>query len=228
MLQTFYDVKKMNREVIKYMFDTCNDFLLDSGAFSFMNSGVRVDLAAYIEQYINFINKHNIEKYFELDLYTVENIGIENTLKIREYIETNTGKKSIPVFHACMGMKMFRELCEKYDYIGIGSSAVTKECRWVRNKNVLKQVVKIANSYGTKVHGLGYTRRENINKTEIPFYSVDSISWTLNTGFGYEYYVKHGNILRMHPKGRNEKDKESLTDKNVKAWCKIQKIKENE
>lgn len=147
---------------------------------------------------------------------------------MRKYIEHHTGRKSIPVFHVCMGMEMYRDLCKEYDYIAIGSSGITNECKWVKNKKILKQVVKIANSYNTKVHGLGYTRRENINKTEIPFYSVDSISWRLNTGMGYEYYIKQNAILRKHPKGRNQKTRELLENQNLSAWCKIQRIKDAE
>ena len=226
-LQTYYDLRTWNNEKINCLFSIpLKGFLLDSGAFTFMNSGKKVHWKSYVDEYIEFINQYNIDKFFELDLYTLPEIGIDRTIKIRKYIEYHTKRKSIPVFHACMGLEMYRDLCKEYDYVAIGSSGVTNECRWVQNKNILKQMVRIANSYNTKVHGLGYTRRENINKLEIPFYSVDSISWRLNTGMGYEYYVKHNMILRKHPEGRNQKSREILENQNLKAWIKIQKIKD--
>ena len=228
-LQTFYSIRKMKHETLTYLLNmNLKGFLLDSGAFTFMNSGKKVRWKSYVEEYIHFINKYDIQHYFELDLYTLPGVGIEKTIKMRRYIEHHTGKKSIPVFHACMGMKMYRQLCREYDYIGIGASGVTDECKWVHNKKLLKQMVRIANDYGTKVHGLGYTRRENINKIEIPFYSVDSISWRLNTGMGYEYRTKYGKIWKTHPVGRNHKPREELEDNNLAAWCKIQQLKDTE
>lgn len=231
-LETFYDMKKWNEKTLSYFLSMGKiengSFLLDSGAFTFMNSGKKVHWKTYVDEYIEFINKYDIKQFFELDLYTLPDVGIEKTIKMRRYIEHHTGKKSIPVFHACMGLKMYRELCQEYDYIGIGASGLTDECKWTKNKALLKQMVRIANSYGTKVHGLGYTRRENINRTEIPFHSVDSISWRLNTGMGYEYKTIHGTINRKHPKGRNNKPREQLENENLKAWCKIQAIKDTE
>lgn len=231
-LETFYDIRKWNKETLEYFLgmgkieNGC--FLLDSGAFTFMNSGKKVHWKAYVDEYIEFINKYDIQQFFELDLYTLPDVGIQQTIKMRRYIEHYTGKKSIPVFHACMGMDMYREICQEYDYIGIGASGLTEECRWVHNKKILRQMVRIASRYGTKVHGLGYTRRENINREEIPFYSIDSISWRLNTGMGYEYKTRHGAIIRTHPKGRNDKSREQLENKNLKAWCEIQNIKDAE
>lgn len=42
LLQTFYDLKDVNHKQIEKMLGTCDEFLLDSGAFTFMNSGKRV------------------------------------------------------------------------------------------------------------------------------------------------------------------------------------------
>lgn len=132
LLQTFYDMRKRKEEDNKKTVISCKEFLLDSGAFTFMNSGKKVHWKSYVDEYIRFINKYDIQQFFELDLYTLPDVGIEKTVKMRRYIEHHTGKKSIPVFHACMGMKMYRQLCEEYDYIGIGASGLTEECRWVK------------------------------------------------------------------------------------------------
>lgn len=223
MLQTFYDIRRMKDDTIKYMFLSCNEFLLDSGAFTFMNSGKKVHWKAYVDEYIEFINRYDVKQFFELDLYTLSDVGIEKTIKMRRYIEHHTGKKSIPVFHACMGMEMYRELCREYNYIAIGASGITEECRWTRNKRLLKQMVKIANSYGTKVHGLGYTRLENINTLEIPFYSVDSTSWLSGARFGRVYSMQGNKMFFRDIKGIDSKEM-GLDEKNLKLW--IQKQKE--
>lgn len=46
-------------------------FLLDSGAFTFMHgveaSSKPVDWDGYLSRYIDFINRHNVQHFFELD-----------------------------------------------------------------------------------------------------------------------------------------------------------------
>ena len=229
LLQTFYDMKRMQSCDVLRMIDSCKDFLLDSGAFTFMNSGKKVHWKTYVDEYIEFINKYDVQQFFELDLYTLPDVGIDKTIKMRKYIEHHTDKKSIPVFHACMGLDMYRELCQEYDYIGIGASGLTEECRWVKNTKLLKQMVKIANSYGTKVHGLGYTRLGNINKTEIPFYSVDSSSW-IGSRFNTRYDIRNGVLVHSDAtkQGERLKDWKQLDLHNLRVWRKVQQIKDTE
>ena len=229
LLQTFYDLRSLNDNDIKYIIKNCKCFLLDSGAFTFMNSGKKVMWKKYVDEYIEFINIYNINQFIELDLYTLPEIGTQRTLKIRKYIEYNTGKQTIPVFHACMGMEMYRDLCKEYDYIAIGASGLTSECRWVKNDKLLFQMVKIANSYNTKVHGLGYTRLSNINNTKIPFYSVDSSAW-VGSRFNTRYDIKNGILVNSNAvrKGERLKDWKQLDLHNLKVWRKIQKLKSKE
>lgn len=229
LLQTFYDLRNIKHEDVKKMMQGCSYFLLDSGAFTFMNSGKKVIWKNYVDDYIEFINQHDIKQFIELDLYTLSDIGIQKTIKIRKYIEHHTKKKVIPVFHACMGMKMYRELCREYDYIAIGASGLTKECKWVKNDKLLFQMVKIANSYDTKVHGLGYTRLQNINNTKIPFYSVDSSAW-VGSRFNTRYDIKGGAIVSSKAVKQDErlKDWKQLDLHNLNVWRKIQLIKDKE
>ncbi len=229
LLQTFYDCKKMKHEDIIDMLKIPKEFLLDSGAFTFMNSGVKVDWKQYIDDYCNFINKYDIKLFFELDLYVLPEIGIDNTVKIREYIEKRTGKKSIPVFHACMGLKMYRQLCKDYDYIAIGASGITNECKWVKNKELLKSVVDIAKSYGTKVHGLGYHRIDNLNDNKIGFYSVDSTSW-LGSRFNSKYVLRNGILQKVKgtKDGQRMKNYLQIDEINARVFRKLQDLKDLE
>lgn len=228
-LQTFYDMRKYLYQDCENMIMCCKDFILDSGAFTFMNSGKQVKWKTYVDEYIEFVNQHNIKQFIELDLYTLPDVGIDKTLKIRYYIERHTGRQTIPVFHACMGMSMYRDMCKEYDYIAIGASGLTEECRWVKNDKLISQMVKIANSYGTKVHGLGYTRLSNINSTKIPFYSVDSSAW-IGSRFNTRYDIVHGRIVNKKAtvQGERLKDYKQLDEHNLKVWRKIQKIKDRE
>ena len=52
-------------------------------------------------------------------------------------------------------------MCKDYNYVAIGASGLTQECKWVKNEKILNQMISIAHSSGAKIHGLGYTRLKN-------------------------------------------------------------------
>lgn len=213
-LQTFYHITKDEAKVInKY-----KGFLLDSGAFS-MFSGVKVDLKKYIDDYIKFINQYDVKHFFELDLY--ELIGIKETEDIRSYIEKETGKKTIPVFHIYLGTDYYKKLCKEYNYIAIGASG-QHDSRWTRTRpEKLKKLVLYANSQKVLVHGLGYTNHKGLK--EIPFYSVDSTSWLSGNRFGSVYKFKKDTMVKhLKPSGKRVKTNETAKN-NFKEWVKYQK-----
>lgn len=220
LLQTFYEMKKWKTDKIKKVLSSTQYFMLDSGAFTFMNSGKEVHWKLYVDEYINFINKYDIKYFIELDLYGV--LGVNKTEKIRKYIEHHTGKKPIPVYHGTMPVSYFRKLCEEYPYVAISATGTLESSKWTRNKKALKQMIKIGHSYGTKLHGLGYTRLENINNPEVQFDSVDSTAWLSGARFGTWYYMKHGKVCSksMNNKGITKKQ---FNDNNLKVWIDKQK-----
>lgn len=222
-LQTFYDMRKMDESLCRRLVYEPDMFLLDSGAFTFMNRGITVNWRDYANEYIDFINRYDVRYFFELDLDTV--IGVEKTRQLTAYIEGRTRKQSIPVFHACRGLDRWREMCQTYGYVAIGASGVTEECRWVKNDRLLKQMVSIAHSYGSLVHGLGYTRLNNLNNTTIPFDSVDSTSVLSGQRFGTMYLFAGEQLISKSIKGR-VKDYRTLSEHNVIEWIKMQRFKE--
>jgi hypothetical protein len=75
-LESFYYADETTEKLIPFF----GDFLLDSGAFTFMqNSKKAVDWEEYIERYAAFINRNNVEKYFELDIDSV--VGYDKVLE---------------------------------------------------------------------------------------------------------------------------------------------------
>lgn len=218
-LNTFYHMDNKEAEKIHQY----KDFLLDSGAFSFIG-GAKVSMNEYIEQYINFINEYNVQHFFELDLYTIPEFGVKKTEEIRKYIETKTKKQSIPVFHKILGIDYYKKMCENYEYIAIGASGM-HDSKWTReNPNQLKNMVLYANSKKVKVHGLGYTKIDKLS--EIPFYSVDSTSWLSGNRFG-SIYIFNGKGFNKKNKPTGMRVKSSITAKNnFYEWIKFQKYAE--
>ena len=180
-LESFMDIKsntKATNEYIKWCL-SADMFLLDSGAFTFMNKSKKSKefteemFYDYLESYIDFINKWDIKYFFELDLDCV--IGYEKVKLVREYLEYKTNKKCIPVWHKDRGIDDFINTCKKYDYIAIGGIA-SKEIKKSEH-NLLYELCDIAHSYNCKVHGLGYLPLEVLNSRNCPFDTVDGTSW---------------------------------------------------
>lgn len=67
-LQSFY---YQNEHVKKEIIPNCKNFLLDSGAFTFMSSGKEVNWKDYIDRYCDFVIENKIKNYFELDIDSI-------------------------------------------------------------------------------------------------------------------------------------------------------------
>lgn len=64
-LESFYYIRDYQIPLIK----SAELFLLDSGAFTFLNnSKTTVDWNDYLDRYIAFINEHQVKYFFELDI----------------------------------------------------------------------------------------------------------------------------------------------------------------
>lgn len=221
LLESFYYIDEWQIPVIK----KCKFFLLDSGAFTFMNAYKgKVNWKEYIDKYINFINEHDIKYFFELDVDSV--LGYENVKKIRHYIEEKTGKQCIPVWHKARGKAEWLKLCDEYNYVAIGG-IVTREIKPSEYK-YFTWLINEAHKRGCKVHGLGFT---NLSGLKIyKFDSVDSTSWKSGNRFGTLYVYEKGTLRRItKPPGKRmvTGEKYSHVERFVlEEWLKFQKYAE--
>lgn len=220
MLESFYSIKEWQIPYIK----NCDLFLLDSGAFSFMNSakkGTKIsekDFENYLERYINFINKYDVKYFFELDIDVI--VGYEKVLKLRKKLEDATGKKSIPVFHKNRGIEEWVKMCKEYDYVAIGTSG-KNDSKWTRtHPEVIYKMIKIAKENNCKVHGLGYTSMKGLNK--LHFYSVDSTTWQEGSRFGVVHWFDGKTVQKIHNRNRNLRTIKEINEHNYPQWIKFQ------
>lgn len=201
-LESHYYMQPWQAEQIKDI----EHFMLDSGAFTFLNSKRNVDIDDYVEGYIKFINQYDVQHFFELDIDSI--VGYEEVKKIRQKIERRTKKRCIPVWHKSRGIKEFQALCKKYDYVAIGG-IVTKEIE--RHEHfLLNAFCDLARSYDCKIHGLGFTPPDI---KEYRFDSVDSTSWLAGARYGRLYEFSDGRIRSNKPRTRMhylEYDKHNL------------------
>lgn len=86
LLQSFYYCNNFTEDVI---LPSVSKFMLDSGAFTFFQSGKQVNWNDYVERYAEFINRNRIKLFLELDIDVL--IGYENVKKLRKKLESLTG-----------------------------------------------------------------------------------------------------------------------------------------
>jgi hypothetical protein len=217
-LESFFYVKPWQIKEMKKW----KGFLLDSGAFTFMvNQKNETNFDDYVEKYVQFINQHNIERFFELDIDSV--VGYERVKEYRAYIEQKTGKKCIPVWHKTRGMNDFLETVNNYNYIAIGG-IVTKEItkkQWRHFPYLLNE----AHKAGCMVHGLGFTATPELKKYH--FDSVDSTNWLSASRFGSVQCFKNGIMQTVKtPEGKSIKHYKILDDFVFGEWIKFQEYAE--
>ena len=154
-LETFFNGEKSCLEAMSIVGN--DNFLLDSGAFSYMN-GAKVSLSqmdSYIDKYIKFIINYKIKHYFEID---VDNIfGLDRVEFWRNKMESAIGYQCIPVWHKGRGVEYWKRMCKKYSYIAIGGLVfhVKKQ-----EYELIRRLVEYAYYCGVKVHGLGLQGRQ--------------------------------------------------------------------
>ena len=194
------------------------DFLLDSGAFTFMTNAkqAKIDWEEYIKKYADFINRNKIKNYFELDVDNI--VGYDKVKEYRKKIERLTGTPVIPVWHKSRGKEEFLKMCDEYDYVAIGG-IVTKEITkdqypfftWFINE---------AHKRGCKIHGLGFTSLDGILKYK--FDTVDSTAWTTGNRFGYIYKFNGKTMTKIDvPRGKRLNGRLAAIN-NFSEWIRFQ------
>lgn len=187
-LETFFKGEKACLEAMQIVGN--EGFLLDSGAFSYMNGKqiTKKDMDNYVKKYICFIKKYDVKYFFEMDVDSI--FGIEAVEQWRKQIETQTGKKCIPVWHKQRGVEYWKKMCKEYDYIAIGGLVLGAK---KQEYPYYKKLVEYATIRGVKVHGLGFTKTKILQ--EYSFYSVDSSSWLTGAARGKQKHTFQNGII---------------------------------
>ena len=209
-------------EWTEWLIPRTRNFMLDSGAFTFMTSHKgKVDWNDYLKRYAEFINKNDVKLFYELDIDSI--VGYDKVLEMRKWLESATGKKPIPVWHKSRGKEEFLKMCEEYPYVAIGG-IVSKEITRKEYK-FFPWFINEAHKRGAKIHGLGFTNLEGIQKYH--FDSVDSTSWTTGNRFGAIYRFNGKTMVKYGKKeGQRLSDSRAVAVNNFNEWVKFQKYAE--
>lgn len=221
-LESYYYAK--NNEWLDRIIPTLDSFLLDSGAFSFMQGSKSiVDFDEYIEGYAEYIKRNNIEHFFELDIDSV--IGLKEVERLRKKLQELTGKYPIPVWHKNRGLDYFKKMCKEYPYVALGGIA-GKEIKLDSYEKAFPWFINEAHSAGVKIHGLGYTRIKGL--FQYHFDSVDSTAWLYGNRGGYLYIFNEvtGEMKQFRAEGTNRLLPHESALHNYQEWCKFQRYAE--
>ena len=167
-LMSFYYLKQ---SVFEKVLAHSELMLIDSGAHSFQK-GKKVDWVEYTKRYAAWIKENDCPKiigYFEMDVDNA--IGYERVLYLRSILEA-ASDKIIPVWHKNRGIDEYKRMCQQYAGKIVAITGFRNED--IKDEQYI-MFLKYAKKHGCKVHCLGMTRKEILDK--VPFDYVDSSSW---------------------------------------------------
>ena len=204
------------------VFAKAEDVMVDSGAFTLRQQKKgNIDWDAYIDSYAEFVVNNNIKRFIELDIDNV--VGYERVKEFRRTLEHKTQKRCIPVWHFTRGKEDFLRMCDEYDYVALGGLVGKKTAKRLSEyKKAFPWFINEAHKRGAKIHGLGITSMELLEKCH--FDSVDSRSW--NTSYIYGHGVKFDGRRLVNMQKPPGKQMKSYLDVGMAAfneWVKFQK-----
>jgi hypothetical protein len=222
-LESYYMLRES--EAFMELLTRCNSYLLDSGAFTFMQGTHqgKIDWDEYIEQYADLINRWDVKLFFELDIDVV--VGLQEVERLRNKLEKLTNRQCIPVWHRNRGKEYFLRMCQEYKYVSIGG-IVTKEIPRSVYEQAFPWFIDTAHQHGCKIHGLGYTNISGLHKYH--FDSVDSTAWLYGNRGGYLYKFKPdmGTLEQIQPKDKGRLKPRVSALNNFIEWIKFSKYAE--
>jgi len=156
-----------------------NSFFLDSGAYTAWSKKINID----IDKYISFIkeNQEFIDIYANLDV--IGDKEGEESYKNWQYMRLK-GLNPLPVFHAHADPKYLLLYMEETDYVAIGAISEMYTLQRVRSLDRIWRNYLLDDKGYPKVrcHGFGLTAIEIMIR--YPWYSSDSMSWSLMGAYG--------------------------------------------
>lgn len=148
--------------------------MADSGAYTALTMGLQIDLGAYAEWVSRWVEAGVMTSYANLDV-----IGDPAATAVNQQRLEDLGLTPLPVFHGGSDMALLRELCQGYDYVGLGGVA---NLRPAARLPWLIACLQLARDHGTRLHGFGIADVGALH--HLPLYSVDSSSWGGGVRYG--------------------------------------------
>lgn len=165
LLVSFYYLPQFQENRKRYHY---RDWVMDSGAFSAHNSGVSIDLEAYIDCCLELMaSDPTLTEVYSLDVIGDWKGSLKNTERMWA-----RGVPAIPCYHAGEPWPVLIGMAKDYPKIALGGVALAK----ARKKDEWAKQC-FARIWPKKVHGFAFGSEKSI--MSIPFHSVDATNWEL-------------------------------------------------
>ena len=169
------------------------DVLIDSGAFTAHTSGRPIAL----DDYIRFLEAHRgqFTAAFALDVIGDPAASLHNYQVMRHALPAEI--TIIPTWHMGSAWSELAHLLSLTNYVGIGGMVPY----YRRRDMLMRQGVrahKMAKDAGCKLHGLGASGSTVL---QLPWYSVDSSSWTIPRRRPLVYVADRSGAMRSVTRG---------------------------
>lgn len=156
------------------------DLFADSGAYSAATTGATItvpDYAAWLHHWAPLWTTRA-----NLDVIGDHEATARNATVLRD-----AGCEVLPTFHLGSPWHVLEDLCTRHRYIALGGMAL-HAIGAAKQRPLMAWLVKcfrIAAPTGTVFHGFGMTSARLVKN--LPFYSIDSSSYTFGTRWGLAY-----------------------------------------
>jgi hypothetical protein len=217
-LESYFYIR--TQEWMYPLIETFKSFMLDSGAFTYIQSGQSADWQKYVRDYAAFVKAHDIDLFFELDVDSV--VGLKEVESLRRLLERLTGKRCIPVWHRTRGWEYWKKMCREYKYVAIGG-IVSKEIR-PEEYPIFTKLIDYAYDRDVKVHGLGFTNMKCIGTYR--FDSIDSSTWLAGCKAGFVFRFNGSRLERIKSTKRARLKSREAAMHNFSEWVKFAKYAE--
>lgn len=170
----YFGGDKLKSDIERYFKPITPEIFADSGAYSIFSRGATIT----VEEYADWLeaNLDVLEVYANLDIHG----NLDLTLDNQTYLESR-GLTPLPVYHAEQDISVLETYCKHYPYVCVGGVAGMKAGIGPL-MGFLVKVFRVAEKYGTALHGFGMTGWKILSA--LPWYSVDSSSWSASFRFG--------------------------------------------
>lgn len=208
-----------NNDFCSSLYEYCGCLMLDSGAFTIMNSDKNnFNPMEYCKKYAEHIKKYKIKYFIELDIEGV--YGFDVYKDCLHQLQDITGENPIYVFHKWRGLNYFHEIIKKCDYIALGDVSVGRGSRKIYD--YFPYFLNKAHENNCKVHGLAFTDLNSLSYMD--FDSVDSSSWKSGDIFAHPFRFDGHKVNQYNCKRNSERklDKGSVVQEHdFLEWKKL-------
>jgi hypothetical protein len=189
-LMSYWQFRDKNPNIIrdrKKQYPHIN-FMVDSGAHTFITAWrkfthwTRKDFDDYVAEYADWIKRNGkyVTAVVECDLdFTLNEILAQNRASNLgpQIVQSWQQKHFMPlqkmgidviyVWHEERKMEGWEQMCSQFDYVGLPG--------YMSSEPDFNKYISIARRYSTRIHGFAATKQ--IDFRDVPWYSIDSITW---------------------------------------------------